>query len=403
MRLDYFTTTSPWPETTGARLRVRAIYDALSSHDIDVRLIVVGERPDAATCVRIERTGGAVYPNHSDALLTKAIRYLHGALVGRDPVAGQFFDAAGLEHFGRLVAARQPDAVLLGNVFLAPLIPKLQALLPTMGIIVDNHNVESLLHQRMGAPGEPLHVRVPASIVERTSRNLERQYLSRAHQVWACSDVDAGYLRRAYRLPRVHTIPNAIDTDSFARSGEEEAGAIVFTGTLWHPPNDQAAHRLIEISQQLRSRGIRHRLYIVGQGPKPGLKRKARQHPDVVLTGAVPDIKAFIARASVVAAPLEVGSGTKLKVLQAMSMGKAVITTAIGAEGLQLTDGIHAIVADDRDFEGHLVRLLQSPEDRARLGAAARSHVVDLFSLEALRQRMGDALREILPSVALAG
>jgi glycosyltransferase involved in cell wall biosynthesis len=406
MRLDYFTTTAPWPPTTGARLRVAAIYDALQRHGVDVRLIVVGERPDPATRRRIELAGGSVHPHRSDAMLPKALRYLHGALRGQDPVAGQFFDPGGLERFGRQVAARRPDAVLIGNVFLAPLIPTLATQLPGLHIILDNHNVESLLHRRMGAPGNALRVRVPASIVARTSRDLERRYLGRASQVWACSDVDAGYFRSTYRLARIHTIPNVVDTLEYSSTQVEPSArerAIVFTGTLWHPPNDQAARRLIEISERLWQQGLWHTLYLVGQGPKGALLRKARPSRHIVVTGAVPDVKAYIARADVVAAPLEVGSGTKLKLLQAMAMGKPVVTTAIGAEGLQLSDGLNAIIADTADFERHLVRLLQSPAERARLGTAARSHVVAHFSLETLRQRLGEALREVLPVVARVG
>jgi glycosyltransferase involved in cell wall biosynthesis len=404
-RLDYYTTTAPWPPTTGARLRVGAIHDALQRHGIDVRVIVVGERTGGEARQRIESAGGAVFASRSDATLPKVLRYVHGALSGRDPVVGQFFSAAGLERFGRRAAARRPDAVLLGNVFLAPLIPLLRRLLPGSPIILDNHNVESLLHRRMGAPGNTLRVRVPAGIVARTSQRLEDAYLARADQVWACSDVDAGYFRRAHGLPRVFTIPNAIDTDEFTVSlnREDDERAIVFTGTLWHPPNDQAAHRLIEICQRLWERGVSHTLYLVGQGPKAALLRRARQSPNVVVTGVVPDVKAYIARAHVVAAPLDVGSGTKLKLLQAMSMGKPVVTTAIGAEGLDLTDGVHAIVAQPSEFGEHLARLLESPPERARLGAAARAHVVEHFSLTALRRRMAEALREVLPDVALAG
>src|SRR5262245_5338767 len=120
MRIDYFTTTAPWPPTTGARLRVSAIYDELSRRGFDVRIIVVGERPDPVTRRRIEGVGGRVYPQRSDAVLPKVLRYLNGALTGRDPIAGQFFDAPGLDHFGYLVTSRRPDAVLVGNVFLAP-------------------------------------------------------------------------------------------------------------------------------------------------------------------------------------------------------------------------------------------------------------------------------------------
>lgn len=404
MKIDYFTMTPPWPDTTGANLRVNAIYDSLLRHDYDVRLVVLGEKPDRTTRRRLDQVGARVYSNWSDALPAKVARYLFGAVIGRDPVASPFLHHWGLEHFGRLVVERQPDAILLGSVYLAPLIPILQNLLPNLPIILDNHNVESLLHERMRAQGETLRVRLPAGVVARASRHLEREYLCRATQVWACSEVDAGYFRCTYGVPKVHILPNVVDTQAFDCSSASEARAIVFTGTLWYPPNDQAARRLIQISRRLSRQGLEHRLYLVGQGPKAALVNEARRGPNVVVTGAVPDVRPYLGRASVFAAPLRAGSGTKLKLLQAMSMGKAIVTTTIGAEGLRLTDGVDAIVTDDdAGFERHLVRLLQSPDERARLGAAARSHVVEQFSLEAFRCTIGETLRELFrPAVGQA-
>jgi glycosyltransferase involved in cell wall biosynthesis len=401
MKLDYFTTTPPWPATTGANLRVNAIYEALRHHHLDVRLVVLGERPDEATRDTICHSGGCVYSNRSDAPPAKLLRYLWAAAVGRDPVVGHFLDEAGLDQFGRLVAERHPELILLGNVYLAPLIPKLRDVLPESRIILDNHNVESLLHRRIQARGRSLRVQLPAAIVARASQRLEREYLERAHQVWACSGVDADHFRQSHRLSKVFVIPNAVDTESFAYSGEAEGRNITFTGTLWYPPSAEAARLLIETSRRLRARGVKHTLYLVGQGPKRELLRQAQSNPNVVLTGSVPDVRPFLAKAAVVAVPLRAGSGTKLKLLQAMSMGKAIVTTTIGAEGLMLTDGVDAIVSDDpEEFDEQLIRLLNDPRERARLGAAARAHAVKHFSLEMLTRRVGDALREMPPPSA---
>jgi glycosyltransferase involved in cell wall biosynthesis len=126
--------------------------------------------------------------------------------------------------------------------------------------------------------------------------------------------------------------------------------------------------------------------------------RLARRNPNVVLTGTVPDIRPYLAKASVVAVPLQAGSGTRLKILQAMAMGKAIVSTVIGAEGLALTDGVDARVSDDpAKFEEHLIRLLNDPPERARLGAAARAHAVKRYSLYRVRRAVGDALNEMFP------
>jgi glycosyltransferase involved in cell wall biosynthesis len=401
MKLDYFTMVPPWPETTGASLRVNGIYEALRRQQVDVRLVVLGEKPDPATRRSIQRGGGVVYSNRSDSSPAKVYRYLCGACLGRDPIAGHLLGRVGLDQLARLAAVRRPDAVLLGTVYLAPLIPKLQEQLSQSRIIVDNHNVESLLHQRIQARGESLRVRLPAAIVATASGRLEREYLARATQVWACSEVDAGYFRRTYDLPKVHVVPNAIDTDGFALSDAGDGRNIVFTGTLWYPPNHEAARALVQISWRLRARGVEHTLYLVGQGPKAELAREAGKNPSVVLTGRVDDIRPYIAKASVVAVPLQAGSGTKLKILQAMSMGKAVVTTTIGAEGLALSDGIDAIVTDDPErFDCQLARLLHEPHERARLGAAARQHVLRHFSHRKLEHAIGETLREIFPRAA---
>jgi glycosyltransferase involved in cell wall biosynthesis len=400
-QLDYFTTAPPWPLDSGARLRVGAIYDALLHHDIDVRLIVLGEKPDRETRRRLGRVEGLVYPSRSEALPQKLRRYLMGVVSGHDPIAAQFFNARRIARLGRLVAERGSDAVLLGNIYLSPLLPTIRVLAPRARIIVDNHNVESLLHRRLALHCQRLRLRLPAAVVAHTTARLEREHLPRADQVWACSETDAGYLRRAYRLPRVHVIPNGVDTHAFNDPAGVEQTSIVFTGSFFYAPNEQAALALMALSERLRCQGLRHTLCLVGLAPTPAMRTLALRSPHIVVTGAVPDVRPYLAQAGVFAAPLRAGSGTKLKLLQAMAMGKAIVTTRIGAEGLRLTDGVDALISDEpAAFEAQLARLLRSPEERLRLGSAARRHVVRHFSLDAIDRTLGEALRELLGAAA---
>jgi glycosyltransferase involved in cell wall biosynthesis len=237
--------------------------------------------------------------------------------------------------------------------------------------------------------------------VAHTAARLEREHLPRADQVWACSETDAAYFRRAYGLPRLYVIPNGVDTRAFNGPPGAEQTSIVFTGSFFYAPNEQAALALIELSERLQRRGLRHTLCLVGLAPTPAMRERARRSPCIVVTGAVPDVRPYLAQAGVFAAPLRAGSGTKLKLLQAMAMGKAIVTTRIGAEGLRLTDGVDALISDEpAAFEARLVRLLQSPEERLRLGNAARRHAVRHFSLEAIDRTLSEALRELLGGAA---
>jgi glycosyltransferase involved in cell wall biosynthesis len=403
MKLDYFTIDSPWPANSGGRLRAGAIHEALGRLGVEVRLLVVGEDLGTAMSQRIEASGGHVWPRRAQGCVGKLQRYLRGALRGHDPIAASLLDEERIDRCARLVTERRPDAILIGNSYLAPLLPTLERVAPMSRLIIDNHNVESVLNRRLSRGPGRLRVRLSAAVVARTSERLEREYLPRAAQVWACSDADAAQFRSAYRLSEVRVIPNAVDTDSFVPSGDENSVEIVFVGSFWYPPNEHAARSLIALSRRLEARGIEHRLSLVGRTPSAAMVRQADANPSVVVTGAVDDVRPYLARASIFAAPLQAGSGTKLKLLQAMAAGKAIITTSIGAEGLQLISGVQALVADRRDeFERGVVSLLSSPSQRASLGAAARAHVVRHFSLAVVERELADALRAACPGPGLA-
>jgi glycosyltransferase involved in cell wall biosynthesis len=114
-----------------------------------------------------------------------------------------------------------------------------------------------------------------------------------------------------------------------------------------------------------------------------------RGYPRVTTTGAVADVRPYLARAAVVAVPLRYGGGTRLKILEALAAGKAVVSTSLGAEGLELQDGQHLILADTpQAFADALIRLLTSPEEQRRLGTAGRDQVVKAYDWSVISERL---------------
>jgi polysaccharide biosynthesis protein PslH len=155
---------------------------------------------------------------------------------------------------------------------------------------------------------------------------------------------------------------------------------------------------LAEILPRIRAQRTAH-LTLIGRSD--GLQVPAALTEAVHCSGFVDDLRPLVQRAAVFVVPLRAGSGTRLKILEAMAMGKAIVSTRIGAEGIALVDGEHALLADTPDaFAEAVVRLQCDPALRRRLGTAARELVEHEYGWECIGQRMLALYRELLSSAA---
>jgi len=184
----------------------------------------------------------------------------------------------------------------------------------------------------------------------------------------------------ASRIPgmRGAVVPNGVDVEYFTvdeRGGSETA--LIYTGGMNMFANkDAVLSFLTDIWPAVVAAVPDARFYAVGQDPPRELKVLAEADARIVVTGYVDDIRPLVRKAAVYVVPLRVGGGTRLKVLDAMSSGKAIVSTSIGCEGLDVRPGEHLIVADTAgDFAAETVALLRNPERRRQLGTAARARV----------------------------
>jgi glycosyltransferase involved in cell wall biosynthesis len=167
----------------------------------------------------------------------------------------------------------------------------------------------------------------------------------------------------------------------------------------WYPNEDAVLHFVDTILPRIRRDVPDVSLTVVGRNPTPRLRRLGEQ-AGVRITGTVDDVRPHVANAAVCVVPLRVGGGTRLKIFEALAMGKAVVSTSIGAEGLPVESGEHAMIADDPDdFASAVVRLLQRPDERHRLGSAGRRLVEERFSWHEVARRF-EALCEDAVTVA---
>ena len=181
---------------------------------------------------------------------------------------------------------------------------------------------------------------------------------------------------------RVCAIPTGVDTAYFTPNGSQETpGALVFTGSLdWFPNEDCIVHFGEVVFPRIREAVPDVSLTVVGRNPGPRVQRLAAI-PGVRVTGTVQDVRPYVAAATLCVVPLRVGGGTRLKIFEALAMGKAVVSTTVGAEGLPLVPGRHFVQADEpAEFANAVVALLRDPARRKALGSAGRRLVEERYS-----------------------
>jgi glycosyltransferase involved in cell wall biosynthesis len=249
--------------------------------------------------------------------------------------------------------------------------------------VLFQHNVEASIWRRHAEVQTSRLARAYFTRQFRRMEQFERAQCRRFDVVVAVSEEDAEVLRMQYDVPRVRAIPTGVDTTAFAPADSSlaEPGRIVFVGAMdWMPNEDGIQWFAGEVLPRIRQQVRGANLTIVGRNPGPAVRRLADAGDAITVTGTVPDVRPYLEAASLVVVPLRVGGGTRLKIYEAMSMNRPVVSTTIGAEGLPLAEAEHIIRADDpAAFAAACVRLLQAPGEAWRMARAGGDYVRSSF------------------------
>ncbi|MDI6872267.1 MAG: glycosyltransferase family 4 protein [Bacillota bacterium] len=270
---------------------------------------------------------------------------------------------------------------------------------PGIKTVLDEHNVESIVLARAAEYSWGPKRWVLESQAKKM-RAYEAQVTKRFDLVTTVSEVDRRALGSLSPEARIQVVPNGVDTEFFSIEAPREAEwDLVFTGSMdWLPNEDAIFYFANQILPRIMARAPLTKLLVVGRNPSPKLLKLGRRLP-VHFTGAVPDVREYVRRSKVFVVPLRIGGGTRLKILEALAMGSAVISTSLGCEGLDTVDGEHLLVADDpEEFACKTVDLIRNPELRRALGSAGRNLVVDRYTWSCCADRLFRALDEVFDS-----
>jgi sugar transferase (PEP-CTERM/EpsH1 system associated) len=386
----------PWPPHDGGRIRILHTIRYLSQRHHVTLVAPSRDRDDAAPPSELtdlcEEIVTAPLAGGGRAQIARA---LSGGLRRRPLIESLHYGRALADQVRRLTATRSYDVVQVEFSWFTPYLQALHATCRARTVLT-MHNVESLRFARELRSTTSIARRLVLSWDRLFAGRWEARAVSSVDAVAVVSDAERRWVEEAVPGARVTVAPNGVDTGHFQPLPASPGGPLVFTGAMDYPPNvDAVTWFCREVWPILRRRAPALRLDIVGRAPD-GRVRSLDGRERVRVVGEVPDVRGYLAQASAVVVPLRAGGGTRLKILEAMAMARPVISTTLGAEGLDSVAGSDILLADTPiDFAHAVEDVISSPDTAHRLGEAGRRLAVARYDwqrclqpLDALYQRL---------------
>lgn len=382
MRILWVKMGGLWPPTSGGRTRSLQIVRELSRrHEVVVVTThTEGDDPDglAAQLPDCERVISCEYhpPKRGSRAFPVTVAR---SWLSRDPVDLWKWRVPEVEECVRgLVDAGRVDVCVSDFLFAFNNVP-VRGPVPT---VLFEHNVEYLIWKRLCDLETVPWRRALLEIEWRKLRLREAAACRKADLTIAVSEKDRDRLSAMAPEANITWIPTGVDIEYFNPSANQERPAhLVFSGSMdWHPNEDGVRYFVDEILPQIRAEVPHVTFSVVGRNPTPELRALA-EAAGAEVSGTLDDIRPAMAAAAVCVVPLRAGSGTRLKIFEALAMGKAVVSTTVGAEGLAIESGEHYVAADGaRDFAHAVIALLKDSARRRRIGDAGRALVEEQYS-----------------------
>jgi len=361
------------PLDSGGKLRTYNILHHLAAaHDLTYLSWYGGDRDPAYEQEIVQHFPGAMTIYTAMREDTALQRYFdYGKRVLRSaPYAVSKFTAAQVQkQLGEWIRQRRFE-VAVCDFLSASLTFPADLATPT---VLFQHNVESILWQRKAQLEPSLLDRAISKVEYAKMARYEPRQVRRFHHVIAVSEQDRQAMKPMADLSHISVVPTGVDLSKYLYDPVAcPAGpVVVFTGSMdWEPNIDGVEFFCREIWPQVLAMVPQARFQIVGRNPDTRVQKLASSSVEV--TGTVPSIVDYLAAASAIVVPLRIGGGTRIKIYEGMAMGKATVSTTIGAEGLDVEHGKDILLADDpAAFAASIVKLLQDDAERRRYESAA--------------------------------
>lgn len=394
LRMLVLSVAAPLPANNGVKMRTLSVMRALAAdgHSITLLTFVSDEEEEYRLALQRLCKSVITVPHNLKSMslsrdYLRRLKYLTSELpFGVETVRSRqmAWQIDNLLNEGAVDVVLSEQTDLLVNVPRSMSVP----------LIVDFHNTEYVILDRyIRCERNPIK-RLYARNESRKLKMWETDSCRRAAVAIACSEHDRELLQAMGRDTPVFVVPNVIDPSEYRQTGVEENHTILFQGGMdWYPNRDAVEFFTAEILPLIRLDAPDAKFVIAGRNPPKDFEKRLTMTPGVEFTGTVADMRAYIAKAAICVVPLRIGSGTRLKILESAAMGKPVVSTPVGAEGLDFIDGQEILLRDRPvDFARAVAKLLRDPAGRHGIGSSARARVEQSYSFPCLQRCLRPAV-----------
>lgn len=375
MNILFLSTRNPYPLISGHSLRTyHVLRGAAQKHNVTlVTFVQLVEELKKENLEHLRSFCRDVYPFRIpvDRSRIKLAASLFLNLFSPLPFVAQKYDASMMRRKIREIIST--DHIDLVHVDMLPLTVYLNEFRDLPKVLV-NHNVESVRLYRWFQTEPNILKKTYLGIQLLKLRRFERSAMNKFDCCVVVSEIDKQLLRQMGINNKMFVVPNGTDTQFFKSTGKKT----IENSVLWighmdvHTNRDAVLYFWREIYPVLRKDYPSLRMTFVGTAPPKEIADAAKRDTQLKVTGFVDDIRSYLDETAVMVVPIRIGSGTRLKILDAMAMGKAIVSTSVGCEGLNVKDGKNILVADNpEDFSKRVIELLKNKDMRKNLGKKA--------------------------------
>jgi glycosyltransferase involved in cell wall biosynthesis len=399
MRLLFLSPAVPFPSNNGINMRSAAVLKALADLGHDIHLIALGPPEEAnneeakQVCSSISMVPYVLKNLSASADYAARLRNLASPL----PYGVVRYQVPAMrDTISRVLQHGEIDAVVCNGIGVLVNLPETR-----VPVLLDVADVEHIILKRYLKREHNPAKFVYAWLEYRKLKAWEQGAYKKTNHVVLCSEFDKSVAQQMAPSVPISVVPNVVDTDYYKPVAPVGGTTLLYTGGMdWYPNRDAVEFFAFSILPAIRQRVPEVKFVVAGRNPSPDFVREFDGVPGMEFTGTVPDIRPYIAAATVCVVPLRIGSGTRLKILEAGAMAKSMVSTRLGAEGLDFVDGSEIVLADEpAAFANAVVELLGDPGRRASMGTSARKRVEQGYSYSVLKRSLNKALENIADPV----
>ena len=396
LNILFVSPTVPYPTIDGGRIRVSNLVSNLCQINKVTFLTFITSPKDEEGVKKLQDLGIEVigvrwnYSNTTSnlpVLLSQIIR-------GKPLTIAKYYSPKMVDELRRLLNMHKFDVIHFEMLHTGQYL----LTLPSSHLaktILDQQNIDSLIWQRLFTTERNLLKKLAYYWQYRSFSAFEKKICPEFSKCVCVSEEDRKRLTQICPDANTDVAPNGVDLDYFIPAEkDEQESKLVFTGSMdWQPNEDAVLFFCEHIFPFIKAKMPDMTFYIVGSNPTDRVLR-LNDIEGVTVTGFVDDVRSYIADAAVYVVPLRIGGGTRLKILQAFAMNKAVVSTSVGSEGLDVTNGYNIIVSDDpHQFADSVIQLLKDKQLRRKLGGNGRSLVQEKYDWKSIAKKLDSIYR----------